>query len=157
MSTKISVHCSYNEAIKSNTAIRRDIDNVPNHNQLANMIHVAEEVFEPVRKALGNKSIQINSFFRSVELNKAIGGSSTSQHCSGEAMDLDGDNTGVDNKKIFDYIKDGLVFDQLIWEFGNKDKPAWVHVSRKLNGNRRQSLQAYKENGRTRYKEFDLY
>lgn len=153
----ISKHISYKEATKSNTAIKNGIDNNPDSLELKNMRYIAEEIFEPMRKHFG-KPIIISSFFRSEKLNIIIGGSSTSQHCSGEAMDLDGDNTDVDNKDIFDYIKDNIIFDQLIWEYGNNDKPNWVHVSRKTEGNRRQVLQVTRDvNGKSKYREFDLY
>ena len=84
----ISDHITYKEATQSNTAIRKGIDNTPNDEQLLNIIEIAKKVFEPLRNGLGDKPIRINSFFRSLELNKAIGGSTKSQHCKGEAMDI---------------------------------------------------------------------
>ena len=112
---------------------------------------VALKVFEPVREFLG-RPIHINSFFRCPKLNKAIGGSTRSQHCKGEAIDLDvayGDNP---NAKIFNYIKDNLDFDQMIWEFGDDKNPNWVHVSYVNEiDNRNRCLKAYKENGKTKY------
>jgi hypothetical protein len=85
-------------------------------------------------------------------LNKAIKGAATSQHCSGEAMDIDMDGTSITNAQIFNYIKDNLVFDQLIWEFGTDKNPDWVHVSYESTGKqRKQILKAIKKNGKTSY------
>ena len=97
--------------------------------------------------------IAVTSGYRSRELNDAIGGSSRSQHCYGEALDLDADVYGViTNKDIFHYIQDNLNFDQLIWEFGTDEEPAWVHVSYRRNGgNRKAVLKAIKKDGRTMY------
>ena len=84
----ISKHISYKEGVHSNTALRRGIENIPNEEQLANMKLIAEKIFEPLRSYVGGP-IKINSFFRCPELNTAIGGSKTSQHCKGQAMDID--------------------------------------------------------------------
>lgn len=147
----ISKHISYKEAVRSNTAKRRGIDNTPSGLELEAMINVAEKVFEPLREHFGCP-ILINSFFRSIKLNKAIGGSSRSQHCKGEAMDLDDTLGGVKNSEIWAYIKNNLEFDQLIWEFGDTEEPNWVHVSLKLNGeNRKQCLRASRVLGRVVY------
>ena len=139
---KISNHISYTEGVRSNTATRRGIKNEPNAIQLDNMRLIANKVFEPLRSHFG-EPIRINSFFRSVNLNKAIGGSRTSQHCTGEAIDMYGLN-GVTNAQLFHYIKDNLEFDQLIWEFGNDKNPDWVHVSFDKNRNRKRVLKAIK-------------
>lgn len=148
----ISDHITYNEATKSLEAIRNGLDNSPNQEQLDNMIVLSFKVFEPLRKGLGNKSINISSFFRSELVNSQIGGSTTSQHCKGEAMDIDNDNRpGPTNRQIFDYIKNKLDFDQLIWEFGDDNNPDWVHVSYKEKGNRKEILKAYKVGKRTMY------
>jgi zinc D-Ala-D-Ala carboxypeptidase len=101
---------------------------MPNEYELQNMEIIAKKVFEPLREAV-NAPIKINSFFRSEELNKAIGGSSKSQHCQGRAIDIDDVYGSVSNAYMFYYIKDNLDFDQLIWEFGTDDNPDWVHVS----------------------------
>jgi hypothetical protein len=135
MKNNISPHISYREATRSNTATRRKISNIPDENELRAMILVAEMVFEPVRVHF-NKRIRVNSFFRSKLLNKIIGGSKTSQHCSGEALDLDGLD-GLRNSEIFFYIKHNLEFDQLIWEFGTDKEPDWVHVSFNSDGENR--------------------
>ena len=112
----ISEHISYKEGVYSTTAMRREIDNTPNNEQLDNMELIAEKIFEPLRKFVGGP-IKINSFFRSVKLNKAIGGSSKSQHCQGQAIDLDDTFGVVANSDMYNYIKNNLDFDQLIWEF----------------------------------------
>jgi zinc D-Ala-D-Ala carboxypeptidase len=115
------------------------------------MRYVAESVFQPVREHFG-VPIYIIVIFRSKELNKAMKGSSSSTHMKGEAMDLDADVFGkVTNAQIFHYIKDNLEFDQLIWEFGTDDSPAWVHVSLSKNNNRNQILVAKKVEGKTVY------
>lgn len=153
----VSKNITLAEATKSQTATRKGIDNTPNEEQLAAMKNLANKVFEPLRIAMGNKSIAITSFFRSPEVNKAIGGSTSSQHCKGEAMDIDADIFGgMTNADIFKYIYNYLDFDQLIWEFGNESNPAWVHVSLKLNGkNRKQTLIASRVNGKTSYSLFE--
>ena len=147
----ISEHISYKEGVYSTTATRRGIDNTPNDEQLNNMETIAEKVFEPLREWVGG-AIKINSFFRSVKLNKAIGGSSKSQHCKGQAIDIDDTYGVVANSEMYHYIKDNLDFDQLIWEFGDDDNPNWVHVSYvSEDSNRRRCLKAYKEQGRSKY------
>ena len=148
----ISKHITYKEATRSVTAIRLSIDNKPNDYQLQNMELIAEKVFEPLRKAV-NGPIQINSFFRSEDLNTAIGGSTRSQHCQGRAIDLD-DNYGyMSNNDMYNYIKNNLDFDQLIFEFPDKKgNAAWIHVSYvDADSNRKRCLKAIKENGKTKY------
>jgi len=148
---KISKHISYKEATRSATALRLGIDNKPNEYELQNMEMVAKKVFEPLREAV-NAPIKINSFYRCEELNKAIGGSSKSQHCQGRAIDIDDIYGHVSNAYMYYYIKDNLDFDQLIWEFGTNDSPDWVHVSYvDEDSNRKRCLRAIKENGKTKY------
>ena len=147
----ISKHISKKEGVYSNTAIRRGIDNTPNKEQLKNMELLAEKIFEPLRVHIGGP-IKINSFFRSPELNKAIGGSSKSQHCKGQAIDIDDTFGKATNAEMYKWIKDNLDFDQMIWEFGNDDNPNWVHVSYVSDvSNRNRCLKAYKEGGKTKY------
>jgi zinc D-Ala-D-Ala carboxypeptidase len=112
----------------------------------------AEAIFEPLRDIIG-KPIHISSFYRTVELNKAMKGARLSQHLTGEAMDLDADTFGgTTNREIFDLIRKEFDFDQLIWEFGTADQPAWVHVSYGYERkNRREVLRATTSNGRTIY------
>ena len=146
----ISKHISYKEGVHSNTAIRKGIDNTPNNDQLHFMEIIAEEIFEPLREWVGGP-IKINSFFRCPELNKAIGGSSMSQHCKGQAVDIDDTFGKATNAEMYHYIKENLDFDQMIWEFGD-DNPAWVHVSYvSPEKNRNRCLKAYKNNGKTKY------
>ena len=149
----ISKHITYKEATRSVTALRLGIENAPNDYELQNMELIAEKVFEPLRKAV-NGPIKINSFFRCEELNKAIGGSSRSQHCQGRAIDIDDVYGYVSNSYMYYYIKDNLDFDQLIWEFGTDTEPDWVHVSYvDSDSNRKRCLLAYKEEGKTKYKD----
>jgi hypothetical protein len=148
----ISKHISYKEGVYSRTATRLGIKNNPNVEQMENMVTIAEEIFEPLRAYVGGP-IKINSFFRSPELNKAIGGSGKSQHCHGQAIDLDDTFGRCTNAEMFEFIKNNLDFDQIIWEFGDEDNPDWVHVSYvSPDQNRNRCLQAYKENGKTNYK-----
>jgi zinc D-Ala-D-Ala carboxypeptidase len=142
--TKISKNITYKEGTHSDTATRRRMRNEPDEVQLAAMKLLGKKVFEPLR-ANFDQPIRVNSFFRSAALNKAIGGSRTSQHCSGEAIDIDATN-GITNKQLFDYIKENLEFDQLIWEFGTSKNPDWVHVSfTETRANRKQVLRAVKD------------
>ena len=148
----ISEHISYKEGVYSRTATRLDIDNEPNNEQMDNMCLLAQEVFEPLRMWVGGP-IKINSFFRSPKLNKAIGGSTKSQHCHGQAIDIDDTFGRATNAEMYDFIKEHLDFAQMIWEFGDEDNPDWVHVSYvSEDKNRNRCLQAYKENGKTKYK-----
>lgn len=149
--TSISEHITYAEATVSNKAKQLGISNAPNEQELKAMKLLAEKVFEPLRKWYG-KPIQITSFFRSAKINKAIGGvqrgNTVSQHARGEAVDID---TTSDNRKLFDYIKDNLPFDQLIWENGDDNVPGWIHVSYSETRNRKQVLRAVRKNGKTVY------
>ena len=114
---------------------------------------IAEQVFEPLRKFVGGP-IAINSFYRSSKLNSAIGGSTNSQHCKGCAIDIDDKYGYKTNAEMFEYIKCNLDYDQMIWEFGDDCNPDWIHVSYvSEKDNRRKMLKAYKENGKTKYKE----
>ena len=147
----ISEHISYKEGTRSTTAIRRGISNNPDNEQLANMELLAEKVFEPLREWVGGP-IKINSFFRSPELNKAIGGSAKSQHCHGQAIDIDDTYGKVANSEMYHYVKSNLDFDQMIWEFGDDDNPDWVHISYvSEEDNRRRCLKAERKNGKTTY------
>ena len=149
--SKISTHITLREGIESYTAKRKGIENIPSDYELTNMVGVAENIFEPLRKWVGGP-IKINSFFRSKELNKAIGGSSRSQHCEGRAIDIDDIYGYKTNAEMFEYIKCNLDFDQIIWEFGGSDNPDWVHVSYvSPEENRRRCLKAEKINGKTKY------
>ena len=123
----ISKYITFEEATTSQTATRLGIDNAPNNEQLLAMQIIGIRVFDVVREHF-KTPIRVSSFFRNEATNRAVKGSKTSQHVKGQAIDMQG--TGkLTNKMIFDYIEDNLDFDQLIWEFGTKENPAWVHVS----------------------------
>ena len=139
----LSAHVTLKEFQASGLATLRNLNNEMSESQIASAKLLCENVFEPLRLYL-NTPIKISSGFRSVQLNKMIGGSATSQHTKGEAMDLQ------INAKGFNFIKDKLEFDQLIWEFGNDEQPSWVHVSFSSR-NRKQVLKASKKNGKIIY------
>jgi len=148
----ISEHISYREGTFSVTAKRLGLENEPDEKQLENMRLLAEKIFEPLRQYVG-KPIKINSFFRSPDLNKAIGGSSKSQHCKGQAIDIDDTYGNMKNYGMYNFIKENLDFDQMIWEFGDDENPDWVHVSYvSEEENRNRCLKAVRENSRTVYK-----
>ena len=148
---KLSAHFALGEFTRSESAKREGLDNTPTPEHLENLKTLCEKVLEPIRLKYG--SINISSGYRGKMLNHFIGGSVSSDHCVGRAADIDMDDTGsgVTNKEIFDYIKDNLDYDQLIWEFGTKEKPDWVHVGYRLNANRKQTLRATKVNGKSHY------
>jgi len=149
---KISDHITYAEAIHSNTAKRKSIDNTPNKAQVEAMKLLAEKIFEPLRKWVGGP-IKVNSFFRSETLNEAIGGAASSQHCKGQAIDIDDVYGRKTNADMYHWIQMNLDYDQMIWEFGTDMQPNWIHVSYvSEEKNRNKCLKAYKEHGRTKYK-----
>lgn len=144
---KLSEHLELSEVIRSESAKRNGISNMPTAEHIENFKILATKVFEPIREHFG-VPIRISSGYRSAELNKCVGGSSTSQHSSGEAIDIDQDQTTITNKQVFEYIRNNLAFDQLINEFNY----AWVHVSYKANGKQRGEVwEAYKEGKVTKY------
>lgn len=147
----IGKYLTLEECCKSATAIRLGIDNRPNQQQIIALQALAINVYDKVCEKFLLK-IPVTSGFRSKELNAAISNSSaSSQHMRGEAFDLDLDGTtnGVTNAQLFNYIKQHLDFDQLIWEFGTSSNPDWVHVSYDVSGkNRKNVLKAFRENGR---------
>jgi len=151
---KLSKNLSLAEFTRSQTAKRKGLDNTPDGDHLEAAKLLAENIFQPIRKHF-KKAIFISSGYRSDALNKAIGGSTTSQHSKGEAIDIDMDgHPGPSNTEVFEYIKDNLQFDQLIWEFGNDEKPDWVHVSYNANGTQRgQILKAKRNSARRTYYE----
>jgi len=149
---KISDHITYAEAIHSNTAKRKGIDNTPSEAQVTAMKLLAEKVFEPLRKWVGGP-IKVNSFFRSEALNESIGGAATSQHCKGQAIDIDDVYGKKTNADMYHWIQQNLDYDQMIWEFGTDMQPNWIHISYvSEEKNRNKCLKAYKEHGRTKYK-----
>jgi hypothetical protein len=149
---KISDHITYAEAIHSNTAKRKSIDNTPSQTQVDAMKLIAEKIFEPLRKWVGGP-IKVSSFFRSITLNEAIGGVASSQHCKGQAIDIDDVYGYKTNAQMYKWIQENLDFDQMIWEFGTDTQPNWVHISYvSKEENRNKCLKAYKEHSRTKYK-----
>ena len=151
MEPKISKHVSYQEGTRSVTALRLGLKNDPSEEHLQNMKLLSEKIFEPLRMYVGGP-IRINSFYRGPELNKAIGGSKKSQHCKGQAMDIDDTYGHMSNATMFNWIRKTLSYDQMIWEFGTDNNPDWVHVSYvSKEKNRNRCLKAYRENGKTKY------
>ena len=149
---KLTENLSLAEVTKSATAIRKGITNTPSATHLIALKEVSKNIFQPCREHFG-KPLAVTSGYRSEALNEAINGSKTSQHSKGEALDLDADVFGgFSNAELFNYIKDHLDFDQLIWEFGNNNNPAWVHCSYKTQGNRNEVLIAIKTNNQTTYR-----
>ena len=136
---KLSGHFSLSELTKSQTAVRKGIDNKPTLDHIENLTELCTHILEPTRRNFG-KPMVITSGYRSEELCEAIGSSKNSQHAKGEAADFE--MFGVDNKELAKYIKNNLVFDQLILEFYNPDDPSsgWVHCSYNKEENRKQSL-----------------
>ena len=151
---RLSKNFTLSEITKSNTAKRLGIDNAPNQEHLNSMQILIRDLIQPMRDALG--PIRISSGYRSPALNRAIGGSTKSQHCKGQAVDIQFWKEGkMCNKEIYDWVlKEGIEFDQMINEFDY----AWIHISlRPDNKNRRMVLEAYKDDdGDTAYKVADV-
>jgi len=146
---RLSKNFTLSEITRSNTAKRLGITNEPSKEHIKNIQRLITQIIQPMRDDIG--PIRISSGYRSSELNRAIGGSSKSQHCKGKALDLQYWSDGkMDNKKIYDWIIDNAVeFDQMINEFDF----AWIHLSLKEKKNRKDVLEAYKdEDGDTKYR-----
>lgn len=149
---QLSEHFNLREFTKSETAMRRGIDNTPGPEHAENLQKVCENILEPVRNHFG-RPVRINSGYRGPALNKAVGGSSKSQHCNGQAVDFEID--GLPNPELAQWVVDNCEFDQIILEFYNpKEGPnsGWVHASYVEGNNRRQILTAVMEGGKTVYK-----
>jgi zinc D-Ala-D-Ala carboxypeptidase len=147
---KLTPHFTLAEFTRSESAKRHGVSNEPTAEHQQNLVVLCEKILEPLRAKFG--PINISSGYRSKILNHYIGGSLSSQHCEGKAADIDMDGMGsVSNKEIFEYIQINLDFDQMIWEFGTKENPDWVHVSYNGAKNRKQVLRALKVNGKTAY------
>jgi hypothetical protein len=147
---QLSAHFNLAEFTRSESAKRHGVSNEPTPEHIKNIKVLCEKVLEPIRMKFG--PIIISSGYRSKVLNHYIGGSLRSQHCEGKAADIDMDGMNdVLNIDIFNYIKNNLEFDQLIYEFGNPLNPDWVHVSYNEGKNRKQVLRAIKVNGKTAY------
>lgn len=127
-------HFTIEEMTKSSTATAKGIDNTPSKDIEAKLQKLIEAILDPLREWYG-KPIRVNSGYRCEALNEAIGGSKTSQHCLGEAADITA-GSKEENKKLFEYIKDNLPFDQLI----NESDFSWIHVSYREGRLRKQVL-----------------
>jgi zinc D-Ala-D-Ala carboxypeptidase len=148
---QLTKNFSLSEMVKSETALRNNLDNTPGDAEIANLKVLAENVLQPIRDAYG-KGVKINSGFRHPNVNAAVGGSKTSDHCKGQAADIE--IPGVANADLAEWIKDNLEFTQLILEFYTPGIPdsGWVHVSYDPNNLKKQVMTAMKENGKTVYK-----
>jgi len=149
---KLSKNFSLIELTKSQTATRKGIDNTPSTEHRDNLKSLCEMVLQPVRDHF-NRVVSVSSGYRSEELCLAIGSKITSQHAKGQAADFE--IYGLSNKELADWINENLDYDQLILEYWREEDPnsGWVHCSFNLQGNRKQYLKAYKENGKTKYEQ----
>ena len=147
---KLSENFSLVELTKSQTAERKGIDNTPSTAHQENLKSLCTSILQPVRDHF-SRVVSVSSGYRSEELCLAIGSKTTSQHAKGEAADFE--IFGISNKELADWINENLYYDQLILEYWKEEDPnsGWVHCSFSLNGNRKQYLRAYKENGSTKY------
>jgi hypothetical protein len=146
----LSANFSLKELTKSDTATRLGIDNTPNEETIDNLKTLCDKVLQPVRDHFG-KSVTVNSGYRSPESNAAVGGSKTSDHCKGQAADIE--IPGVPNAELAQWIMDNLEYTQLILEFYTPGIPdsGWVHVSYDPNNLKKQELTAMKVAGKTQY------
>lgn len=129
---------SLHEFSRSSTAEARGIQNTPSGDEVERIEDLVEEVLDPLREWYG-KAIYVTSGYRSPALNRAVGGAASSQHVKGEAADIT-THSRVENKKLYEYIRKHLPFDQLIWEHGDSTGPDWVHVSYRRERLRQQVL-----------------
>ena len=151
---KLSNNFSLNEMTKSQTATRKGISNNPSEDHMNNLKELCVNVLQRVRDHFG-RVVSVSSGYRSPELCEAIGSSKTSQHAKGQAADFE--IHGISNAELVKWISENCVWDQMILEFWKgPDEPnsGWVHCSYKKEGNRKQLLRAYKEDGRTKYEEY---
>ena len=148
----LSENFSLLELTKSQTAKRKGIDNTPSPTHQGNLKLLCMHVLQPVRSHF-NRVVSVSSGYRSEELCVAIGSKITSQHAKGQAADFE--IYGLPNKELSDWINETLNYDQLILEYWKEENPnsGWVHCSYKSEGNRKQYLKAYKENGKTKYEQ----
>ena len=148
---KLTENFSLSEMTKSETALRQGLDNIPGDEEIENLRKLAENVLQPIREAYG-RGVKVNSGFRHPDVNAAVGGSRTSDHCKGQAADIE--IPGVANADLAQWISENLEFRQLILEFYTPGVPdsGWVHVSYVEGDNKKQVMTAMKENGKTVYK-----
>ena len=128
METPVTMHFTIEELYRSDTAKRLGIDNKPSTQQTINLVYLAAYVLEPLRVAM-NEPVKISSGFRCQALNKAVGGVYNSQHLKGQAADICIDGDMKKGRRWFNFIRDNLVFDQLIWEHNARTGTYWIHVS----------------------------
>ena len=149
---QLSANFSLLELTKSQTATRKGIDNTPSPEHQRNLKSLCTRILQPVRDHF-NRVVSVSSGYRSEELCLAIGSKTTSQHAKGQAADFE--IYGLSNKELADWINETLNYDQLILEYWKEEDPnsGWVHCSYKSEGNRKQYLKAYKENGSTKYEQ----
>lgn len=148
---KLSTNFTLQELTRSTTAMRNNIDQTPNVDQIKNLTALCDHILQPLRTDL-NKPVTVNSGFRSTKLNRKVGGSSRSQHCKGEAADIE--VKGMSTYDLAKYIEDNYEFDQLILEAYHSGDPesGWVHVSYKRSGkNRKSVLTATFKDGKASY------
>ena len=148
--TQLSANFTLKELTKSDTATRLGLDNTPDNAALENLKTLCEKVLQPVRDHFG-KSVTVNSAYRSPESNAAVNGSKSSDHCKGQAADIEID--GLPNPELAKWIMDNLDYTQLILEFYTQGQPnsGWVHVSYDPNNLKKQELTAVKVAGKTQY------
>ena len=149
---QLSKNFSLPELTKSQTAVRKNIDNTPSTEHQENLKSLCTSILQPVRDHF-SRVVSVSSGYRSEALCLAIGSKTTSQHAKGQAADFE--IYGLSNKELADWINENLEYDQLILEYWKEEDPnsGWVHCSYKSEGNRKQYLKAYKENGRTKYEQ----
>ena len=146
----LTANFTLEELTKSETALRHGMDNTPGEAEIANLTALAQNVLQPIRDHFG-KGVKVNSGFRHPEVNAKVGGSKTSDHCQGQAADIE--IPGVPNAELAEWIKDNLEFRQLILEFYTPGIPesGWVHVSYVAGDNKKQVMTATKKDGKTVY------
>lgn len=147
---KLSEHLDLSEIIRSESAKRNGISNMPTPEHIENLKALAEKIFEPIRNYF-KVPIRVSSGYRSKELNAKVGGSKTSDHCFGYAIDLDADGTSITNNEIFHFIKDNLKFKQLIFEFPVNGQASWIHISYQTSNLKNEILIAKKLYEKTVY------
>lgn len=140
------MNLSKNFTLEELTVTHSGLPNMPDQEQINNLTILVTRVLQPARDSLG-QSIHVNSGFRSAVVNKAVGGVSSSQHCTGQAADIE----AADNAELFDLIRTSLSYDQLIWEGENNEQPAWLHVSYRGEDNRQETLKMVVKKGKKTY------
>ena len=149
---KLTENFSLKEMTQSQTALKNNIDNEPNAEQIENLKQLCQTILQPIREDF-QLPIKITSGFRSPELCEIIGSKSTSQHCANECAAADFEIPGVDNLDLAIWIKSNLDIDQGILEFYREGEPTsgWIHCSYAKEGNRNQWLKARREDGSVKY------